>query len=127
MGGVGAIKAGKTSLWPVDEWNRRGFFSEYAASDVSEDFATVGGALFEGDTQTWPAVDRFPALSAKVKAGIAFYTRIDPSLTEAYFRTLKAVVAPDVRPVAPVPTESVLPPPSAPVAPSASPAKSPAG
>jgi hypothetical protein len=108
--GVEAVKAGKTSLWFSDEWNRKGFLSEYAATDPSEDFATVGGSLFTGDPLFWPTVDRYPALQAKVRAAVAFYGRIDPALTEAYFRAQKAGVAPTAPPSAPPPLPVPAPP-----------------
>ena len=107
--GVEAVQSGHASLWYSETWARRGFLSEYAASDISEDFATIGGGLFTGDPVFWKWVERFPLLKAKVQVALAFYTRIDSNLTELYFRALR----PGVLAVPPAaPTVPVVTPPS---------------
>ena len=108
--GVEAIRNGKTALALSDEWNQRGFLSEYATSDMSEDFATVGGNLFTGDASFWATVDHFPALLAKLRVGMGFYQKMDPAFSENYFRSLRAgVVPPPAAPFTPPPPTPVSP------------------
>jgi hypothetical protein len=87
--GVEAVRVGRASQLPADPVNDQGFWSEYAASDLSEDFATVGGELMAGDAEFWARVDRFPALRAKVGTAIDFYSQLDERFSEAYFRGLR--------------------------------------
>jgi hypothetical protein len=86
--GVDAVLSGHASGTWTDDWNRKGFLSEYGASNASEDFATIAAKLLLGDSAFWNRVDMFPALKAKVAVTISFYTSLNNRFTETYFRNL---------------------------------------
>ena len=105
--GVEAVLTARASGRVTDDWNLRGFLSEYGASNADEDFATIASKLLLGDNTFWNRVNTFPALKAKVAVAIAFYAKLDNRFTEAFFRSLHmgmAYVEPPSAPSAPTNT-----------------------
>ena len=88
--GVEAVRSGKDSEEPTDEWNRQGFLCEYGASDAAEDFATIAADLLIGDDDFWKRADKFPALKAKINVAIGFYAKLERPIQ----RSLLSVAAP---------------------------------
>ena len=124
--GVEAVRSGKDSEEPTDDWNRQGFLCEYGASDAAEDFATIAADLLIGDDDFWKRADKFPALKAKINVAIGFYAKLSDRFNEAYFRSLHpgiayvppptpaATMTASATPVAPPAPASTTPPPPAP-------------
>ena len=122
--GVEAVRSGKDSEEPTDEWNRQGFLCEYGAADAAEDFATIAADLLIGDDDFWRRADKFPALKAKINVAISFYVKLDDRFNEAYFRSLRPGIAYVPPPTLPAtltasatsaaPTNPATPPPAAP-------------
>lgn len=94
--GVEAVRQGKAGLTPADSYYEQGFLRQYSQSSMEEDFNGFAIALFCGDPKLWEIAAKFPRIDRKLRLAIAFYEKIDPSLTESYFRSLAS--APTTRP-----------------------------
>lgn len=102
IGGVEALQNSKYGSQLAEADLLKGFVSQYAASDIEEDFACTVEYLFSGKPAFWSAVDKYPRIKAKVALAIAFYHSLDKSFTEAFFRQIKPVT-PQPLPQAPIP------------------------
>ena len=87
-GGVKAIRNAQDGLDGSPEFYEQGLLSEYAKSELEEDFNTFAEALFTGDRRFWKTVDRFPRVEQKARVILAFYAALDPGFTEEHFRSL---------------------------------------
>jgi hypothetical protein len=74
-----------------DELHEEGFLHEYGKASLEEDFNSFAGRLFSGDAGLWRAIEKYPRVKAKADLAIAFYTRLDPSLTTEFFQSLPRV------------------------------------
>lgn len=72
------------------ELNKIGFLTKYSTYDMKEDFIITSSWLFMGSKDFWNIIDNNNKLYLKVKLAIEFYKRLDPSLNETYFRSLKS-------------------------------------
>jgi len=87
--GVGAIRNNQSSQDLDTVLCAKGFLTQYALSGMENDLNTIAQNLFSPSEGFWKIADRFPRINTKVKLLIAFYNKIDPLFTEAYFRKLK--------------------------------------
>lgn len=86
--GVGAIKNGKASTRTDESLMSQGFRTQYSQSSLENDFNGFAAALFTGDPALWHSAETYPAIDGKLQLTIKFYSKIDPTFTEKYFRNL---------------------------------------
>lgn len=86
--GVEAVKQRKASLVRRDALHEQGFLVEYGQSTLENDLNGVAAALFNGDAALWEIAERFPRIKRKLELTLAFYQAIDPTFTDASFRSL---------------------------------------
>lgn len=86
--GVGAIRNNESSQELDSVLCRKGFLTQYAYSSLENDVNTVAQNLFTPEENFWAYAEKFPRIKQKVKLLIAFYNKINPVFTEAYFRKL---------------------------------------
>lgn len=86
--GVDAVKLKKAGLTLRDEMHRAGFLVEYAQSTMENDLNGIAKMLFNGEAALWEIAARFPKIRRKLDLALAFYQKIDPAFTEAFFRKL---------------------------------------
>lgn len=84
--GVGAIRNNESSQVLDTLLCAKGFITQYAYSGLENDLNTVAQNLFKPDQNFWEIVDKYPRIRQKVKLLIAFYNKLNPVFTEAYFR-----------------------------------------
>ena len=68
-----------------------GFIEQHSQATLEDDFNAIAGELFMGDARFWELVALMPKIRAKVNIAITFYSKIDPSFSESYFRSLVPV------------------------------------
>ena len=93
--GVQAIREGKAGQGASDALHRDGFIVQYAQSSLENDFNGIADRLFTGDTAFWNACEQHPKLMAKADLAIAFYTKLHPSFTKAWFLALHTTARSD--------------------------------
>ena len=86
--GVDAIKQKKHSVRFDQQLHEQGFLAEYSKSTLENDFNAIAASLFVGDKRLWDLSKEFPRLRGKLELTIAFYSELDPTWTEAKFRSL---------------------------------------
>ncbi len=86
--GTQSVREGTASTRYKPEFHAQGFLAQYATSSQEEDFNMLAEALFTGQNRFWDAVDENPALKTKVNLVIDFYTRLDPTFNEDFFRRM---------------------------------------
>ena len=86
--GVGAIRKNQSSQELDTMLCRNGFLTQYALSGLENDINTIAQNLFTPAPGFWKIVDAFPRIYRKTLLLVEFYSRIDPSFNEAYFRRL---------------------------------------
>lgn len=84
--GIKALREGTASIQYDSRFHQWGFLAEYATASMEEDFNMFAEGLFSGSSEFWSAVDRYPRLARKCELAIRFYSRLDPSLNEQFFR-----------------------------------------
>lgn len=85
--GVDAIKQKKHSVRFDQLLHEQGFLAEYSKSTLENDFNAIVASLFVGDKRLWDLSKEFPRLKGKLELTIAFYSALDPTWTEAKFRS----------------------------------------
>jgi hypothetical protein len=86
--GVGAIRNNESSQDLDTTLCAKGFLTQYSLSGMENDINTFAQNMFSPSENFWLYADRYPRINKKVKLLIAFYNKIDPIFTEAYFRNL---------------------------------------
>lgn len=86
--GVEAVRRGKVGQVAAETYYEQGFLRQYSQASMEEDFNGFARAMFRGDLALWEAAERFPRIGQKLRLAIAFYEKIDPTLSEDYFRSL---------------------------------------
>ncbi len=86
ISGVSAIKSGLASprIGNPDLLSQ-GFLSEYAKSNVENDFNAYAGMLFAQFDELWDLSTHYPAIAEKMALTIAFYQSIDEQFEHPYF------------------------------------------
>jgi hypothetical protein len=84
--GVGAIRNNESSQELDTLLCERGFLTQYALSGLENDLNTVAQNLFRPAAGFWEIVDRYPRIRKKTRLLIRFYSLIDSSFSEEYFR-----------------------------------------
>lgn len=87
--GVKAIQQGQAGQKLDPALHENGFMVEYAMSNLENDFNSIADRLFMGDAAFWRVAEQYPKVMSKTDLAIAFYTKVDPSLTSAFFQTLR--------------------------------------
>jgi len=87
--GVDAVKQHKVGLEMRDDLLEQGFLGLYGQSTMENDFNGFAARLFRGDPTLWDKAERFPKIRSKLDLTIRFYQKIDSTLSEAYFRSLR--------------------------------------
>jgi hypothetical protein len=85
--GVEAVKQGKVGGRYREELLEKGFLSEYGCSTLENDFNGMAVRLFTGDASLWAVADQYPRIKRKLELALAFYGKLDPAFTEAFFRS----------------------------------------
>ena len=75
-----ALVKGKTGKEFDPALLEQGLVSEYAASGLDEDWATVGAEVMADRPQFWDKVARYPRLREKARLAVAFYRRSMPGI-----------------------------------------------
>lgn len=83
--GVQAIREKKASVYTKESLFEQGFIQQYGMASFEEDFNGYAGRLFMGEASLWEAIEKYPRVKAKADMVIAFYTKLDPSLTFEFF------------------------------------------
>ncbi len=86
--GVEAVKQGKARRSYEESLLEQGFLTEYGSSTLENDFNGMALRLFTGEAQVWKLADQYPRIKTKLDLALAFYLKLDPSFTEAFFRSL---------------------------------------
>lgn len=86
--GVEAVKQGKARRSYEESLLERGFLTEYGSSTLENDFNGMALRLFTGEAQVWKLADQYPRIKTKLDLALAFYRKLDPSFTEAFFKSL---------------------------------------
>lgn len=86
--GVDAVKQKKAGLALRDELHEAGFLVEYAQSTMENDLNGMAKMLFNGEAALWQIADKHLRIQRKLKLTLAFYQKIDPAFSEAFFRSL---------------------------------------
>ena len=86
--GVDAVRQQKAGQEPSEELERQGFLVQYSQSSVENDFNDLAAPLLSGDAALWEQAERFPKLKEKLALTVAFYHKLNPTFTEAYFCSL---------------------------------------
>lgn len=89
--GVQAIRENKASVRSQDALYPEGFLQQYGKASLEEDFNGFAGRLLMGEAGLWEAMEKHPRIKAKAELVIAFFTRLDPALNDAFFRNLPRV------------------------------------
>lgn len=87
--GVQAIRSKQASLQLGDALHGEGFLHEYGKASIEEDFNSYAGRLFTGDAGLWRAIDLYPRVKAKAGLVIAFYGKLDATLTGEKFLSFR--------------------------------------
>lgn len=101
--GVDAVKQGKAGLQFRQDLLEKGFLTEYATSNLENDFNGISRRLFMGDTALWTLARQHPGIQAKLTLALAFYQRLDPALTEGFFRAQAPRAKPQAGPAGKAP------------------------
>ena len=88
VGGLEALKSGKSSTYFNYDLIEKGFLSEYGSSCVEEDFCSVCEQLFKPEADFWDIYDTYPVMHKRIKYIIDFYHSIDTTFSEKYFRNM---------------------------------------
>jgi len=86
--GVDAVKKKVAGTVLRDELHEKGFLVEYAQSTLENDLNGFAKMLFNGGPELWRVAETFPKIRRKLDLTLAFYQRIDPAFTEAFFRSM---------------------------------------
>lgn len=86
--GVDAVRQRKARTVLNDALHESGFLVEYAQSTLENDLNGFAKMLFNGEAALWETADKFPKIRRKLELTLAFYQKIDPAFTEAFFRPL---------------------------------------
>jgi hypothetical protein len=86
--GVDAVKQKVAATVLRDELHEKGFLVEYAQSTLENDLNGFAKMLFNGEAELWRVAEAFPKIRRKLDLALAFYQKIDPAFTEAFFRSL---------------------------------------
>ncbi len=86
--GVGAIRNNASSQDLDTLLCKRGMLTQYALSSMENDVNTFAQNLFCPSEGFWDIVDRFPRVRKKLSLLVNFYSKINPSFTEQYFRNI---------------------------------------
>lgn len=84
--GVGAIRKNQSSQDLDTALAKKGFLTQYAYSSLENDVNTLAQNLFMPDPEFWNFVNNYPRIRTKVNLLINFYSKLDASLNEEYFR-----------------------------------------
>jgi hypothetical protein len=87
--GVGAIRNNQSSQELDSVLCRKGILTQYGGSSLENDVNTFAQNLFCPDKNFWYFVDHYPKIKKKTGLLIDFYTKLDSSFTEQYFRKLE--------------------------------------
>jgi hypothetical protein len=87
VGGLEALKSGKSSTTFNYDLIEKGFLSEYGSSCLEEDFCSVCEQLFLPETDFWYIYDTYPLMHKRIKYVIDFYHSLDTTFSEKYFRS----------------------------------------
>lgn len=86
--GVQAIKQQQASRRLDAALQEAGFLHAYAQASLEEDFNSIASRLLMGDEALWRSVAQFPKVKEKTMLVMAFYSRLDPQFTRAWFEAL---------------------------------------
>ncbi len=78
--GFDAVKAGKANVALDPALAEQGVLSEYGASSIDEDWATIAESVMVDDPAFWDFVARYPRLRTKARLAVAFYRRTLPGI-----------------------------------------------
>lgn len=87
--GVQAIKQQKASRQLDSGLQETGFLHAYAQASQEEDFNSIASRLLMGDEGLWRAAAQFPKIKEKTLLVMAFYSRLHPQFTQAWFEALR--------------------------------------
>jgi len=87
-GGVQALKESKDSQDINPMLNSKGFISQYATSDLENDFNTFAENLFYPSDEFYNTVKNYPKIRQKLEFILEFYFALDNTLTKKYFEKL---------------------------------------
>ena len=87
--GVDAVKQGKAGLKSQESLLEKGFLSEYACSTLENDLNGIAMRLFTGDASLWTVAAQHPRIQKKLDLTLAFYQKLDPAFTEAFFMAMR--------------------------------------
>lgn len=88
-GGIDSIKKKKDSDEPNESYWKQGFLSQYAMSDIDEDFASLAEYLFANSMSNWAKLEAYPRMKAKVSHVLAFYHALSPAFSRTTFNQPK--------------------------------------
>lgn len=86
--GMEAIRTNKDSEGFDEALHEYGLLNQYACSNFENDVNSFAKNIFSPKTGFWKAVKKYPRLQCKMDLLILFYSQIDASFTEAYFKKL---------------------------------------
>jgi hypothetical protein len=86
--GIGAIRNNQSSQDLDTSLCRVGLLTQYATSGMENDINTFAQNLFSPSAGFWDIVDHYPRVKRKVRLLVAFYNKVNPVFTMAYFRRL---------------------------------------
>ncbi len=95
--GVEAVKQGKAGRKPQEALLEQGFLSEYAGSTLENDFNGIAAKLFTGDTSLWSLAAKHPRIQRKLDLSLAFYQKLDPMFSEAFFKCMTTPGGPSAK------------------------------
>lgn len=84
----GALARGFKYLRLDPEFGKQGFVSNYAATEISNDFCETAREVFLNKPDFWEFVDKHPLVKRKVDLVIDYYHKLDESFEYDYFRNL---------------------------------------
>ena len=86
--GVAAVKAKHDSTEADPALCAKGFLCEYSQASLEDDFNMLAEYLFTGNPTLPRLVAQYPKLKHKQDLVLAFYQKVDPAFTPAYFASL---------------------------------------
>lgn len=88
--GISALADGNSSTYIDYELVEQGFINEYSMSCAEEDICSIVEQLFSPDYDFWQIYEDFPLMRAKVDFIIRFYSEINDTFNEDYFRRIES-------------------------------------
>lgn len=87
--GMEAIKNKKAGEDFDPDFHRLGLLNQYASSNFENDVNSFAKNIFNPKPGFWDAIDQYPRIQCKIQLIISFYSQIDPSFNEEYFKKWK--------------------------------------